>query len=179
MQNSDIALSSGFNVTRVTKSGKVQTRSILGVISSGNREERDTIVLRMVQTLIPNNSFGMVMQELTRVFPATQLAAKLKKGESAAVGSLVNMNGDLWFVEDNITMRQFDATKSDAVTVRAVCNAIVAKNAGKELKGEKAAFMQVARACLEHFERKEQEKAEAENPRDKLLNHLATKEATQ
>ena len=130
-----------FAVSRVTKSGKTQSRSLLGVITSGNKEERTHVFAIAYPRLIANNTFGPIMRELVRVFPPSGLKSKDTNG-------LVVINGELYVAEGR-TFAPFNASAVDLASVAAYARAVVAKHGGKELKGEKALYIQAARAVVE------------------------------
>lgn len=134
-----IAIPATLSVQRVTKTGKVQNRTILGVLTSGNRMERDMVGDALINRLIDNRTYGPVMAELVRVFPPSALKTK--------GGAMVVVNGELWLINGD-TMARFNPAAADAASVGAYAKAIVAKCEGKEVKGEKATFLQAARRIV-------------------------------
>ena len=155
-----------FNVQRVTKAGKVQQRGALGVLTSGNRDEKAALSVNVMNRLISNNTYGPVMAEVLRVFPVNTLkAAKPKKGETAKskAGDVVEINGMLYVYtgERQRPFVEFNTADTSAATTEALCRAVVAKMEGREAKGEKAVYLQAARAVLSHMAAKREAKEAA------------------
>ena len=165
-QIATINIGTDFSVQRVSKAGKITERGVIGVLTSGTKDERGSLTATDLAGLIRNNTFGPVVRELVRVFPASSLkAAKAKKGEAAPkmkAGDVFEVNGTAFIATSETAFAIFNPTAVDAASVDALCRAIIAKCAGKELKGEKATYLQVARAVVDHLERKAAEKAAAQ-----------------
>lgn len=153
--SNEITINNGFTVARVTKSGKTQRRGVLGTITSGNKAEREALFLAAVPAMLAGNTYGPIMQELVRVFPAGTLKAKDATEGLAVVG------GELWLVNGD-TMHRFNPAAADMCSVVAYAKAVVAKHGSKEAKGEKALYLQVARAVVQRGEEKAAAKAAAE-----------------
>ena len=159
-------IDTAFNVQRVTKAGKVQQRGALGVLTSGNRDEKAALSVNVMNRLISNNTYGPVMAEVLRVFPVNTLkAAKPKKGETvkSKAGDVVEINGMLYVYtgERQRPFVEFNTADTSAATTEALCRAVVAKMEGKEAKGEKAVYLQAARAVLSHMAAKREAKEAA------------------
>ena len=164
MSNSLVTLDSSFTVQRVSKTGKVTARGVIGVLTSGNAAERSSLTLTATAGLIRNNTFGPLVKELTRVFPASSLKSpKAKKGEEVKMqaGDMYEANGLLFIATDERSSNRFDPSAADAASVGALCRAKDRKFSGKQVKGEKATYLQVARAIVAHLEEKEAAKAAA------------------
>lgn len=157
-------IDTAFNVQRVTKAGKVQHRGALGVLTSGTRDEKAALSVSVLNRLISNNTYGPVMAEVLRVFPVNTLkAAKPKKGETvkSKAGDVVEINGMLYVYTDERTFVELKTADTSAATTEALCRAVVAKMEGKEAKGEKAVYLQAARAVLAHMAAKREAKEAA------------------
>lgn len=57
-----------FKVVRVSKAGKESYRSVLGVISSGNRAERDQLTHSAIVSLWNSATYKPLLSEIRRVF---------------------------------------------------------------------------------------------------------------
>lgn len=57
-----------FKVVRVSKAGKETYRSVLGVISSGNRAERDQLTHSAIVSLWNSATYKPLLSEIRRVF---------------------------------------------------------------------------------------------------------------
>lgn len=150
----EVTATNEFAVTRVLKSGKRQTRGILGTIYSGNKAEREALFLAAVPGFLRGNQFAPIMQELVRVFPASALKADMPDG-------LIVGSDGIVYVRNGVTLTPFNPSACDARSVVSYAKAVVAKYGSKELKGEKAAFLQVARATVQRGEEKAKFAAEA------------------
>lgn len=152
--SNEITTGTEFTVTRVTKSGKRQTRGILGTIYSGNKAEREALFLAAVPGFLRGNQFASIMQELVRVFPASSLKTNLPDGIVAGSDGVI-------YMRNGADLTPFNPAACDSRSVISYARAIVAKYGDKELKGEKAVFLQVARATIERGAEKERFAAEA------------------
>lgn len=150
---------STFAVQRVLKSGNVQTRGALGVATSGNRAERDALALEATKRLIANNTFAPVVREMVRAFnlkDAKPAVWRGKKGEQAPVGAIIRAAGVGYMrIEANGTCTPVQlggpidlsqgCTKLQA---REIAESIIARCDGKDVKGEKAFYLQAARLIV-------------------------------
>lgn len=164
MSNSLVTIDTSFAVQRVSKAGKVSERGAIGVLTSGNAAERSKLTLMAIAGLIRNNTFAPLVKELARVFPASSLKApKAKKGEVTKMqaGDVFEVNGLIFIASSETAFAQFNPAAVDAASVEALCRAIVRKHSGEEVKGEKATYLQVARAIVQHMEAKAAAKAVA------------------
>jgi len=104
-----------FNVARISKAGKTTYRGLLGIISSGNRAERDTATEKAVLALWSNATYRPLLAEVRRVF------------------------GDKAF--DNVTkILGIDTEKPKKADVLVIFTAIVNGTADKVIKGEKLLY---------------------------------------
>ena len=99
----DITIRGEFTATRTSKSGKQTHRGVLGVLTSGNKAERQNLASAGIEHAIDNNNYRAIMREVTRVFPAGVVFKK-------STNVLYNKErGDLYFrdLEDTNTFEQF------------------------------------------------------------------------
>lgn len=103
----DITIRGEFTAIRTSKSGKETHRGILGVLTSGNKAERQALASACIEPAIKhaieNNNYRAIMREVTRVFPASTTFKK-------STNTLYNKErGDLYFrdLEDTNTFEQF------------------------------------------------------------------------
>lgn len=150
----EITVADSFTVRRVSKAGKVATRGIVGVLTSGNKDERAALTNAVVAKLIANNTFAPVMAEMVRVFPLSALA-KVK-------GSPMFKAGDRYLMETAPGTFQDVGATFDAATTAALCRAVAKLADDKELKGEKLLFATYAADVLAALDAKAMAKAEAE-----------------
>jgi hypothetical protein len=99
----DITIRGEFTAIRTSKSGKETHRGILGVLTSGNKTERQQLASVGIEHAIENNNYRAIMREVTRVFPA---GVTFKKSANALYNK---ERGDLYFrdLEDTNTFEQF------------------------------------------------------------------------
>ena len=168
-QIASINIDTDFSVQRVSKAGKVTERGVIGVLTGGTKDERGALAEFVMAGVIrnsSNNTFGPIVRELVRVFPASSLKApKAKKGEATPkmkAGDVFEVNGTAFIATSESEFSIFNPAAVDAASVEALCRAIAAKCAGKEMKGEKAIYLQAARAVIYHLECKAAEKAAAQ-----------------
>lgn len=134
----EIAIAGTFVRTRTLRSGdtKAVVRTLMGVMSSGNADEKRQATVAMATKLWANNTIQPVLHEIRRVFASKALA------EGAEFLGL-----------------DFHAPKYDlAVAWMAGVDRSIQ---GKELKGEKAIYAEVVRQCLALADEKQKAKAAA------------------
>ena len=157
--SNEITLNSATTFTRVSKSGKVTQRTALGVMTSGNRAESMALGRIAARALIEANTFAPVMREMVRVFaPST-----LKKFGISAIG-----DGFAHYDCATKTITAIDG-RWGAAASELYCRAILARcealeTEGKEIKGEKAAYWEIADMMVTHCD----DKAEAKRAVTKL-----------
>lgn len=155
-----VTIDSSFAVTRVLRSGKVQTRGALGIMTSGNRAETGAMGLAITKRLIENNTFTPVVREMVRAFSLTAAKPAVwrgKKGEVAPVGAVIRVTGVGYMkVEAGGTLSPVQAVGQIDVSggvgkaqALAIAETIIEKCAGKEMKGEKAFYLQAARTIVD------------------------------
>lgn len=154
-----VTIDSAFTVRRILKSGKVQTRGALGVITSGNRAENEGMAIEVVNRLVANNTFAPVVRELVRAFNLTAAKPAVwrgKKGEVAPVGAVVRVPGMGYMkVEEGGTlsqvagMGQIDVSKGcTKAQAQAIAETVIERCEGKAIKGERAFYLQAARLIV-------------------------------
>lgn len=112
-----------YTVSRISKAGKQSYRGLLGVIASGNKAERTQTVDRLVYGLWTTGTFRPLMAELRRVFNAKQF-------ETGA-----GFCGLDFMAPKKAPMLNY---------IRGIASAFD----GKEVKGEKAMFIQAIRNII-------------------------------
>ena len=99
----DITIYGEFTAIRTSKSGKETRRGILGVLTSGNKTERQHLASAGIEHALANNNYRAIMREVTRVFPASTTFKK-------STNVLYNKErGELFFrdLEETNTFEQF------------------------------------------------------------------------
>lgn len=142
-----IAIASDLQFKRVSKSGKVTVRNALGALMSGNKSETGAMSRIVAQHLIKNNTFGPVMDEISRVFPASCL---LKFGAFKVADTFAFIDGK--------TIMAIDGNW-DAMIAGAYCRAVVARCDAleandKTVKGEKSLAAEFAEELVRHLDEK-------------------------
>lgn len=155
--SNEITITNDLTFNRVAKSGKVTTRGTLGVLMSGNRSESSALSRIAAKALIANNTFGPVMVEVSRVFPASTL---LKCG----IFELGGTKGDYATYDSKTKVITVLDGKWNAAAAHEYCKAVLVRcealeNAGKELKGEKSLAHEFAEEVVRHIKSKEAAKA--------------------
>lgn len=149
----EIAIVADQPFRRVAKSGKVTVRGTLGVLMSGNRAEMGTLSRIAAKNLIANNTFGPVMDEISRVFPASAL---LKHG--------VFKVGDTFATYEAATKTiTHIGAPWNAASAETYCTAVLAKCAAleaadKAVKGEKLLAELFAEELVAHVKAKREAK---------------------
>ena len=150
-----------FAVARTSKAGKVVTRTMLGVITSGSRAEKAAAV----QYAIERGNFRTLAREVLRVF-ATELrkAGVLRKDGSIALRVTIELNGRPAHAEVEL-----DLTRVNKADAQALARAAI-EAAKADVKGERALYLEALRglaaAPVDKVETKAVEAAEA--PADKV-----------
>lgn len=72
--STDLILSHEFATARTSKAGKTVYRGALGVVTSGNKAEREQLAGAMLEGLLKHNNYRHAMRELDRVFPVSVLS---------------------------------------------------------------------------------------------------------
>jgi hypothetical protein len=151
----ELTVTNDLHFRRVAKSGKVTTRSALGVITSGNRAEGVQLGDAIVRKLITNNTYAPIMVEMVRVFAPSVLIKHgvFKLGEDYAICDSATKT--ISYIDGNWT----------AATAAAYCQAVQAyeqtrEAAGKSLTGEKQAYATWAGDLVSHVASKERAKIE-------------------
>lgn len=142
-----INVSTEIQFRRESKSGKVTTRGALGALMSGNKSELSTLSRVACKALIANNTFAPVMDEISRVFPASCL---LKFGAFKIAETFAFIDGK--------TIMAIDGNW-DAMTSGAYCRAVVARCSAleaqdKTVKGEKSLAWEFAEEVVRHLDEK-------------------------
>ncbi len=141
-----------FAVSRTTKGGKTSYRTALGVVTSGNANERAQLARVAVERMISNGNFRHLLREIERVFPVSVL----KKASSVTI-----IDGAVWFRTEcavngakKIELEEYPGwiggNKITAVKMAAAIKEIsdVASAAGKPLKGEKSMYADLMTGLL-------------------------------
>ena len=94
MSNEVISISNDFAVARTSKKGVTTYRGVVGILSSGNKAERESLLDVVVERLIANNNYRHLMREVERVFSGSFMnkaaSVTYKKGKDGAPD-------ELWF----------------------------------------------------------------------------------
>lgn len=94
----DLTFSADFAVARTSKAGKTVYRGTLGILTSGNKDEREHAAYTAMATMLRNGNYRHVMREVERVFPVSFL----KKSDMVTYNKGKNGAADeLWFVTDS------------------------------------------------------------------------------
>lgn len=143
----DITIRGEFMATRTSKSGKQTHRGILGVLTSGNKAERQNLASAGIEHAIENNNYRAIMREVTRVFPA---ATTFKKSTNVLYNK---ERGDLYFrdLEDTNTFEQFlHHNPNKALSLAYAREVIDAESRGDvTLKGEREYYYGVCVTLLD------------------------------
>lgn len=107
--SNEITFSADFAVARTSSKGKTVYRGALGVLTSGNKAEREQAADTIIATMLRNGNYRHVMREVERVFPASFI----KKSDMVSYNKGKNGAPDeLWFVTDSsvdgATKREFE-----------------------------------------------------------------------
>lgn len=169
--SNELTFSADFAVARISKAGKTVYRGALGVLTSGNKAEREQAADTVIATMLRNGNYRHVMREVERVFPA----AFIKK--SPSVSYTKGKNGapdELWFVTDGsvdgATKREFELyegwTKANKATTHKYAKAIRSIIESDEfdsskLKGEKFFYGMTLITMLNDEEKRQAAKLEA------------------
>jgi len=140
--------------TRTLKDGTVvetvTEMDALGVMRSGNTEERAGITMKVWLRSIDACNFASALHNMRRVFPVNTL--KPKKGTPDFFGLVYEDHYDGYkFVvctDKSESPIKYNPNANDATSAHLYARAIIHKveSAKKELKGEKADMLQLARA---------------------------------
>lgn len=117
MSNSVATISTSVELTfdRTSKAGKVSTRGLIGLMTSGNPAERRSAADALIQHQWDNGQFKPIMREFARVFGG--------KGFDLMISTLA-----------------IDVAKPNKMGMVALLGALVRGTEGKTLKGEKAVY---------------------------------------
>lgn len=110
-----VATSVELTFARTSKAGKVSTRGLIGLMTSGNPTERRSAADALIQHQFDNGQFKPIMREFARVFAGKSFDAIV-----------------------NILAIELD--KPNKVAVLSLLAALVRGTEGKTLKGEKATY---------------------------------------
>ena len=143
----DITIRDEFTAIRTSKSGKETHRGILGVLTSGNKIERQQLAGAGIEHALTNNNYRAIMREVTRVFPASTTFKK-------STNVLSNKErGELYFrdLEDTNTFEQFLFHNPNKATSLAYAREIVDAVARGDvnLKGERNYYHGVCATMLD------------------------------
>lgn len=100
---------------RTSKAGKVVTRGLIGLMTSGNKAERSSAADALIQHQFDNGQFKPIMREFSRVFAGKSFDAI-------------------------ISVLAIDLAKPNKTGTVALLGALVRGTEGKTLKGEKAIY---------------------------------------
>lgn len=145
-----------FAVARTSKTGKVATRTMLGVITSGSRAEK----MAAVQYAVERGNFRTLAREVLRVF-ATELrkAGVLRKDGSVALRVTIELNGRPAHAEVELDLSRVNKADAQALARAAI------EAAKADAKGERALYLEALRglaaAPVDKVETKAIETAEA------------------
>lgn len=115
MSNEIAILNTDLTFSRTSKAGKVATRGLIGLMTSGNKAERSSAADALIQNQFDNGQFRPIMREFSRVFAG--------KGFDAIINVLA-----------------IDVSKPNKIGMTALLGALVRGTEGKTLKGEKAIY---------------------------------------
>lgn len=149
--NSMIVIDGTRFAVRTLKSGKQVRRTTLGVLTSGNKDERAQLSQAALAACIDNHSYGPVVHEMVRVFGA---AAFKKSTAFIAAGTT------LYTQEADGTLVPL-GDKANKATAIAVATAVIAYMVGKEAKGEKAMYLAGAVRIIDNAKRAEEARKDA------------------
>lgn len=152
----ELTIGSEFSATRYSKAGKATTRGALGVITSGNRDERAKLAGTAIGAMLANSNFRHVMREMDRVFPASFI----KHAPNVSVAKIED-DYVVHFIEDaeldgravQVLERYEGWTKANkhvfANFARAVVNIATNPEKADKVKGEKLMYVNLLRDWLQ------------------------------
>lgn len=114
---------SEFNVVRVSKAGKESYRGLLGIMTSGNKAERELAAKKFVLVSWENHTYRPLAKEMARVF----------SGKT---------------VEDGAAFIGLDINAPKKLPMLAWMTGIVRKFEGKTAKGEKAMYLSLIQTII-------------------------------
>lgn len=129
--STEISVSSGFGVRRVSKAGKETYRSALGVITSGNTSEKTQLAGTVIEGLWANATYRPIVRELTRVY------APLFKQNKQFGMSFAEACG----------LNDYAPNKKGLL---AFFEAVVRADTEKPTKGEKSIYVAAMRRVIDH-----------------------------
>lgn len=133
--------------TRTTKSGKTQTRDLIGILLSGNPAERLMAAEELVLTDFENGTYVPMIANLRRVF-----------GDKTIDGTVKSLNDSIAFITamgKAQNVEKIDISKPTRVSVLALIQALLM---GKTVKGEKEKYLSILTRVVDRAAAKDAEK---------------------
>lgn len=135
MNSNAIATIGNFSVTRVSKSGKETKRNFAGVVSSGNKAERQQALQSLVTHHYSEGQFTMLAENMVRVFGKDFMTAARFCGLNPITGGARDK-----------------ATKAARAAWEDLIVSIQPEATEKALKGEKALWVEVLQNAQKTYE---------------------------
>jgi hypothetical protein len=149
-----------FEVTRVSKAGKETKRDFVGVVSSGNRAERQQALQSLITHHYCEGQFTMLAKNMTRIFGDTFV------GNAAFVGL------------NSVTGGALDKNKKTARAAwQDMVSGLQGKHAVKPYKGEKLQWLECLNNAVKTYDLRQaslQAQADAMQPAGDAIEVTAT-----
>lgn len=129
-----------FSVKRTSKSGKVTERTMLGVMLSGTKAERELAINEFVLQMWEKSNLNGVVRELNRVFPKL---GKEIESRNAAVNNVIATHPE--FAGKVQLIRTTGVRKMDVMAMFALASQLPGAD-----KGEKAKLLAAGRAINDY-----------------------------
>lgn len=157
--SNEITLSAEFKTVQTSKAGKVTERGVLRTILNGDKDSRAQLGAALYNAAIASANFGSIIVDMQRVFPASKLALT-KKERDAGRQSPFKFFDDAPFLDGGDgSLTPYNPADRSMASCAMYAQAVVAKLGHKELRGERALWLDVAQKMVirarQHAEEKQ------------------------
>lgn len=156
----EIALNNiAFSIARTTKSGKVQSRDLIGVLISGNPAERLAAAESLLITSFENADYSAFMLNMERIFGKAFVTGAVESVRERA-SALLEAAADegITLSDKKREALEAAATISTEKPTKAFALALLNQASTKSLKGEKGKFVEACKRVVNTVAAKAAEK---------------------
>lgn len=155
----EITLSTEFKTVQTTKAGKATERGVLRTILSGSKDSREQLGAALYNNAIASANFGAIIADLQRVFPADKLALTKKERDDGRQSPFRIIDGKPFLDGVGGSFTPYNPEDRSMASCAMFAQAVVAKYGYKELRGERALWLDIAEKMVirarQHAEEKQ------------------------
>ena len=159
--SNEITMNAEFKTVHVSASGKTTERGVLRTILVGDKDSRAQLGAALYNGAIAAANFGVLIADMQRVFPVNKLALTKADVTARRESPFKYVDGTPFLIGADGCMTPYKPTDRSLASCTLYAQAVVAKFGHKELKGERALWLDIAQKMVIRARKHAEEKQAA------------------